>query len=328
MANANYIITPVGRLVQGDPFKPNTTDMKGKPRTDKQGNPRSEWFVALAIAKTDPGLDQFKQAISIAAQQDWPGGEWKRPDFFWKMVDGDVQEHKDKAGFAGHSVFRMTNGYPIKIYTKGGEQQIVNPDQVKRGDYFRASVSVRGNGDHTNPGIYINIHMLEHIGYGEEISGGPDAREVFGSNTVGYTPPGMSQTPVASGPGLGAPAPGIMTPQPQTVLGSAIVDAVMTGAPGPFSETSAKTPPVAGPGVPGAPDSNTPKPTPVPNPAAPQPSYDFLTPGTTATGGKPAVKMTEKAGSFTYEQFIAQGWTHERLLQEGYIKEPADFPPF
>jgi hypothetical protein len=298
MVNANYIITPVGRLVQGDPFKPNTTDMKGKPRTDKQGNPRSEWFVALAIAKTDPGLDQFKQAISIAAQQDWPGGEWKRPDFFWKMVDGDVQEHKDKAGFAGHSVFRMTNGYPIKIYTKGGEQQIVNPDQVKRGDYFRASVSVRGNGDHTNPGIYINIHMLEHIGYGEEISGGPDAREVFGSNTVGYTPPGMSQTPVASGPGLGAPAPGIMAP------------------------------PVAGPGVPGVPDSNTPKPTPVPNPAAPQPSYDFLTPGTAATYSKPLIKMTEKAGSFTYEQFIAQGWTHERLLQEGYIKEPADFPPF
>jgi hypothetical protein len=295
MTDTKYIVTPIGRLVQGDPFTPKTTDMKGKPRTDKQGNPRSEWFIALAIAKSDPGLNAFKSAIATAAQQDWPGGEWQRSDFFWKMVDGDTQEHHSKTGFSGHFVFRMTNGYPIKIYTKDGEQQIVDQSQIKRGDYFRASVSVKGNGDQTNPGIYINVWLLEHLGYGEEIVGGPTAKEVFGSNAVTYIPPGLSKTPVASGPGLSVPESGIT--QPASPIQP------------PSNIATPQLPPVQMNQM---------------NQMAQQ-GKDFLTPKTPDT---PKYEMTEKAGQITYEQFIEVGWTHEKLVQEGYIKELTDMMPF
>ena len=48
--DAVNILTPVGRMVQGSPFEEQTTDMKGKQLTNAQGQPRSEYFFAIAQA--------------------------------------------------------------------------------------------------------------------------------------------------------------------------------------------------------------------------------------------------------------------------------------
>lgn len=32
------------------------------------------------------------------------------------------------------------------------------------------------------------------------------------------------------------------------------------------------------------------------------------------------LRMTEKAGTFTYDQYINKGWTEEKLIESGYMK--------
>ena len=53
--NLTQILTPVGRLVQGDCFEPQTTDAEGKPLLIKNGpnagQPRVEYFMAIAVPK-------------------------------------------------------------------------------------------------------------------------------------------------------------------------------------------------------------------------------------------------------------------------------------
>ena len=41
--------TPVGRIVAGNLYTPNTKNAEGKPLVDKAGNPRNEFFFAVAI---------------------------------------------------------------------------------------------------------------------------------------------------------------------------------------------------------------------------------------------------------------------------------------
>ena len=54
----------------------------------------------------------------------------------------------------------------------------------------------------------------------------------------------------------------------------------------------------------------SPAPTPAPNtPDAPAPTPQYV--------------MTEKAGTFTHEQYIASGWTDEKLIAEGMMLPPA-----
>jgi len=37
--------------------------------------------------------------------------------------------------------------------------------------------------------------------------------------------------------------------------------------------------------------------------------------------------MTEKAAGASYEQFIAQGWTDEQLIAQGYMQAPGGVTP-
>lgn len=72
------------------------------------------------------------------------------------------------------------------------------------------------------------------------------------------------------------------------------------------------TPPDAPPAGPpsGPPAGNAPPP---PPPKKVEKAEDFLTPKT----------MTDKAAGATYESFIAQGWTVDQLIAEGYMLAPA-----
>ena len=61
----------------------------------------------------------------------------------------------------------------------------------------------------------------------------------------------------------------------------------------------------------------------VPTPMSPKPAPP--TPVPPSTDSK--YEMTEKAGGFTREQYIDQGWTDEKLISEGMMLPPNGIKP-
>ena len=305
------IQTPVGRMVQGNPLEIITKNMKGAPLVDKQGNPKVEYFFAIAIAKTDPGLSAITQQAQAVALQSFPGGQSQQPNFSWKMVDGDAPENIAKTGFPGHIVFRCTSGFPITCFTKGGKSVITEKEYIKRGYYIRAIISFAGNGDTQRPGIYINCRAVEMYAYGEEIAIGPNGEQLFGQGPT-TVPAGASAVPVADVTG-GMPG---ATQVPGGIPGA-------TGVPGGMPGTIEMPTPIGVPGVTAA----TISPGGMPG-AAGVPTGNFLNPqgpppdtsqGPPAPGNPPNKTMTEKAGGLPYEAYVKQGWTDAQLIAHGYM---------
>jgi len=280
-----YLLTPTGRMVQGHPFEENTTNMKGAPLiSTKTGQPRSEYFFAIAIAKTSPEWAPFLQQIQQQAMQFWPGGQFNNPDFSWKIVDGDDPKNAAKEGFAGHWVMRTSGGFAPRVFTAGGASQIVDGSRLKRGDYIRAHISCATNGNQESPGIYINHNMVEVVGYGEAITSGPAGDAVFGA-VAAALPPGASATPVAGAPlaapgvapagvaPMAAPAPA-MAPMAAPVAAPAMAPvAPIAPVAQPLAQPMAAPAPVAAPAM-----APAVAPAPVAQPAGVVPAHDFLTP--------------------------------------------------
>jgi len=207
MSESIELLTPVGRLVQGSPFTPNTKDATGAPLVYKTGanagQPRSDYYMAIAIPKTDPGLTELFEKITRAAHAGFPGGQYNSPNFAWKFMDGDGtdsngQPYANREGFAGCYIFKFSGGFPPTCYAKGGLGVLTDPESIKRGYYIRIYGSTTGNGSAQQPGIYLNHNMVELIGYGDEIISGPDGAAIFGGAPVASLPPGASATPIAS----------------------------------------------------------------------------------------------------------------------------------
>lgn len=287
------ITSPVGRLVFGSLYKPRTTDYDGNP----------------LVVKTGPNIGQarvdynFGVAIPKGAEQHWASTEWgakiwavghaafpsqaQRPDFAWKITDGDstVPNKKGaipakKEGYPGHWVLAFSGSFAPRIFNADGTQQILEPEAVKPGYYVQVNFDVTDNGNPNNSGVYLNHRMIALAGYGEEISFGPDATAVgFGGATL---PAGASTTPVAGG---FSPAP---APSATPVAPPAPVAVAM-----PTPHTAI----LAGPGA-------TP-------PAPPAPAPVAATP--------PARVMLPAANGATYEAMIAAGWTDALLVQHGMM---------
>ena len=225
-------LTPVGRIVQGDCFKSNTKDAEGKPLVIKNGpnagQPRVEYFISLAVPKTDSGYNDVYNTIVSEARIEFPTlfdeqGNCINPSFAFKITDGDSQVPNskgvkpcDREGFAGHWVFSFSNGFAPTCYTTGGKEIIVDPDMMKRGYYARVYASVKGNGSIQQPGVFLNHNMVELIGHGEEIKSGPDASAIFGGTPAANIPAAASTTPVAPSAAIAqtpvAPAHDFVTP--------------------------------------------------------------------------------------------------------------------
>ncbi len=300
------ILTPVGRLVAGDVFKANTTDPQGNPLTIKSGpnagQPRTEYFFAVAIPKTDPTYNTEVMAkLQTAAQAGFPtmfgaDGQCVRPDFAWKIVDGDSNIPNQnntipntKEGYPGHWVLSFKGGFAPKVYTKGGEAVITDPTQIKKGYYVRVYGRVGANGNQQKPGVYLNPSMVELVGYGEEIISGPDGGAVFGGTPAANLPAGASATPLAGTP---IAAPG------------AVPGAVPAATPAPAAVPNAMPAPVATTPAPGVPAAT-------PAPAAATPAPDFLNPQNAAPVGP---KMYLVNGQqFSEDQLKANGWTDEQI---------------
>lgn len=208
---------PQGRLVGGNLYTPQTTDMQGRPLTDSSGKPRTDYVAIYAIPKT-PGVVDFKQEAwaapwVAAATAGFPGGQHALPTFAWKVVDGDsnvpnqnMKKPCEQQGYPGHWVIRIKGGYAARLAqinpTTGRPEAFEVKDAIVPGDYIQACITVAANGNLQKPGIYVNPVAFCLMSKGERIVSGPDVTQMaFGQ------PPGSVAAPVAAPPAVVAQPP-------------------------------------------------------------------------------------------------------------------------
>ncbi len=326
--------TPVMRFVQGDVDTAQDKDANGQLRVVKTGpnagQPSPQYFVAGAIAKSDPAWPAFWAALCAKAAADFPNlfpqgptGPCVHPSFAFKVIDGDSVDTSGKLwstreGFAGHWVVRFGSGYAPRCFHAGryaANEQIQEKGAIKRGYFIRISGTVEGNNNAQKPGLYLNLDMVELAAYGPEIVSGPDAGEAFGGGPAAL-PAGATMTPPTptAGPGPGAPPlPGATAP---------VVPVAPVAGPG------TSPPPIAGPGAPPAYDGymggNATLP---PAPGAPVAALPATTPAALPPPVAPLAPiaspsspvMLPAAGQTPYAAYIAAGWTDDTLRAHGYI---------
>lgn len=303
MSNQRVNVTsPVGRIVLGNLYTPNTKDADGKPLVVKTGpnagQPRTNFFFALAIPK---GQEQH-WAQTAWGQKIWAVGNAsfpqaaQSPAFAWKVEDGDstVPNKKgrkpcDNEGWRGNWILKFSGGFAPKVYKleNGAYVQVMDEGFIKPGYFVQVAFSVDGNGSQQTPGVYLNHSMVCFSGYGQEIVFGPDVNEAgFGQAPL---PAGASMTPLAAtAPMPGAPAP----PVPP----------VATMPPAPPIPVTPNPQFLQMPAASGAASPSIPV---VPLPSAPPPSS--------------GPQMTAKAAGASYQAFIAAGWTDANLIAQGYM---------
>lgn len=290
---AQTFLTPPGRLVQGSCFEAQKTDAEGNQLVIRNGpnagKPRVDYFMALAIPKTDPGWAELYAKIHQTAKEGFPNyfdgqGNCILPTFAFKVTDGDSQvpntrgtKPYDREGYPGHWVLSFSGGFAPRCHSRGGEAVLTDPASIKRGDYIRIYGSVASNESSQRPGIYLNHSMVELVGYGQEIVTGPDGHAVFGGAPVSALPAGASATPLAPAtviaPQMRAPAPQMQAPAPQMQ------------APAPQMQNV-------------------------------QPATDFLngpTPTPTPTAPLVVKYQTQDGGTWTHEQLIGYNFTPEMI---------------
>jgi hypothetical protein len=325
------------------------TDSEGRPRVfksgPKAGQPNPQIFIAVAFPKMVPHPQtgqlvdnwEFNELYALmdkVARVEWPalfpnGGPCQARDFAWKLLDGDGYDTKgkpnfEKEGFAGHWVLRFGSGYIPKSLVETSPNVFETTDQIKRGFYVRVAGNITGNDSTQTPGLYLNLELIQYIGWGQEIVGGMDAVAAFG-NKSSAIPAGMSAIPQggaalpppSAGPGGPPPAtgpgPGPGGPPPATGPGGpppAYVPPAGAPAAGPGGP-----PPTTGPG--GPPAGTTPYTgymgNAAPGAAAPPPPASA-----THAMTSPTRQMTA-AATTTYEAYIQAGWTDDTLRANGLL---------
>jgi len=215
---------PPGRIVSGDVYKGNTTDIQGNPLVIKTGpnagQPKISFYIGVAIPKT-AGVpwenEVWGQQIMNVARLGVPnafdvttGQLVPGRSFAFKVTDGDSQianqNNKrpcDQEGFPGHWVLNFNNGFAPNPVNQEGDK-IVEPDAIKRGYWAEVYASITPNTDQRNSGVFLNHEVVSLAGYGQEIHGGIDAKTLgFGQTAL---PAGVSATPVASATAIATPA--------------------------------------------------------------------------------------------------------------------------
>lgn len=327
------LTSPVGRIVMGSLYVPNTTDADGNPLVVKSGpnigQPRSNYFFALAIPK-NPGETHW--ANTAWGQQIWALGHQTFPqaaqaaDFSWKIIDGDSQvpgklfkgkpgkKPCENEGWPGHWVVKFSGGFAPKVYRQEGAGFVAaEPDFVKLGYFAEVNFEVEGNGSQSSPGVYINHRMVAFRAYGPEIVIGPDVTSAgFGQTPL---PAGASMTPPPSAVPLPA-APQGVAPAPLAPVNAAYAPPVGVPyqAPAPVS-TYATTASLSSPQP--IPVSPQPQFLQVPPPGAVHPVV--AAPPPVAPPPAPVRQMLPAANGVSYEQYIGAGWTDVLLVQNGMM---------
>lgn len=229
MSTPHKFTTPTGRMIGGSLYVPDTTDYDGKPLTIKTGpnagQPTVRYNIGVAIPKT-PGATHFSQEpwggpIWQLAHVAFTAGETQRPDFAWKITDGDStipnkrgRKPCDSVGYPGNWIIWMssTQAPRAAAMTNGAPEFVMEPDAIKPGYFVQVAVSVVDNKPSQSPGLYWNPGIVCRIAYGEEIIQGPSLADAAFSSTA--LPPGASVVPVgvAALPNVPAPVSGSAYP--------------------------------------------------------------------------------------------------------------------
>ena len=289
MSNREELLTPVGRLVQGSLYEPQTTDAENKPLTVRTGpnagQPRVEYYFALAIPKGHERLwseTEWGAKIWAVGHAGFPNGQADSPHFAWKIQDGDSnipnkagRKNCDREGYPGHWVLNFSSGFAPSIHNENGTQQILEENAVNLGDWIQVYGSIVDNGSTQQPGIFLNHSMVAFVYYGKRIILGADPKSIGFGRTGQPMPAGASKTPLTQGfnPAAAVPA------QPYTP---------------PTSSQSASVPP--------------------PHTAILTPPLPVGAPAATAK------VMLPPASGASYEQMIAAGWNDAQLIQHGMMK--------
>ena len=334
MARIN-ITSPVGRLVMGSLYTPDTTDADGNPLVVKTGpnagQPRVNYFFALAIPK-QPGEQHWAQ--TAWGQQIWALGHQEFPqaaqatDFSWKIVDGDSQQPGklfkgkpgkkpcENEGWPGHWVLKFSGGFAPKVYQQegAGYVQVMQQDFCKTGYYVEAAFNVEGNRSQSSPGVYINHSMVCFRAYGPEISFGPDVASA-----------GFGAAPLPAGASMTPPAGAIPMPQAPAAAPAAYAPPALPGVPAGVPQIPGVAPaPLVPAGF--APMPSPPAPVaPAPIPVTPNPGFVQVPPPAPAPMAPPPApvipvrQMTAAAQGVTYEAYVAAGWSDAQLVQNGLM---------
>lgn len=304
-------VSPIGRIVQGNPLiaNPQFDDRTKQPKLGADGNQLNNWYINVAFDKQNPDtmamVGEIYAEAARAFPQLWPQGVnfqapnfgCVRADFAIKIKDGDGHDlngnpHSKKEGWAGH--------YIVQVSTYAGVMRVVDgnknnspitevgsgPNHIKTGDFVIVALDFKSNGwngdAQSKPGLYMNPDLVQLVGYGAAIVGGPDANEVFKDANRSFIPAGMSTTPTAGAmPGL---------PTPVQPAGSAGALPIIPG-PGVVNAGGNLHPPLASP------------------PALP----------VVAAAPQYVISHEAAAQGITKESLNAQGHTDESLIAHGYL---------
>ena len=359
MANAQGIevLSPVGRLVQGSPWELSLqTEDDGKtPKIGDDGKPVLRCYFAIAVPKDSPEWPAFWALLHQAASSGYPqyfanGQTPGFKEFAWKVTDGDGfdkygKPNREKPGFAGCWVIKFSSSFLPRCYEKGKyakHEQLQDARTIKLGYFVRVGAIVRANLGSKTHGLYINADLVSLEYVGEEITFGRDASAAFASAPQStYVPPGAQQLPAGGMPGMSAPGAGMpqgmggasmpgspagMMPQP--MMGGAPGAMPNMGMPGahgvPGTTVQPNTGFVAGamqaagiPNAHAAPGAMAQSPQ-MGGVPMPSPGGAMMSPSS-----GPRLVATPKANGYTREQFIANGFNDQMLVEPEIVRADA-----
>lgn len=310
-------LTPIGRLVQGSVWDLNTEDSDGQPLQTVDKKPKTQCYFALAIDKANPEFGTFWALMLETAKRGYPqhfdaNGNCTHPQFAWKYADGDGidkngKPNNTKAGWAGHHILKFSSSFLPRCFQKGRydeSQKLQDRNTVQNGYFVRVGGSISANIGSKVPGLYINADLVELNFVGDVISTGRNAAETFATAAAStFVPQGaiaLGQSVAAQSGPAAMPSPVGMASAP---VGMASAPVGLSGLPG-----SAVTP---NPGFTAQALGTVaamPSPGGMPSPA-----------GMPSPQRQPQMVPTQKAGVYTLEQYLGNGFTQDDLLREGYF---------
>lgn len=231
MKNNETIITPVGRFIAGNLFKPYYSGELWDKGPDK-GKPRPNYYLGVAFEKASGCLDEVRKQLHALAIESFPDKFDKKgnlivPKFSFKIEDGDStvpnskgKKNCDKPGYPGNWILNFSSNYTFPITTQDGKNYITDEALIKRGYYIRVAFKAKSNFRPDNPGIKLYQQAVIFFDVGEEIHAGIDVANLLGNNTVSSLPAGVGAVlepgesiPSGSYNGNGTPTPA-STPAP------------------------------------------------------------------------------------------------------------------
>jgi len=236
-----YMVSPVGRIFQGDLVTINKTDHQDRPLEERKWNR----YFAIAIPKNDPTAGPFLGAIQQAAYSGYQtvqNGQGILPfiekglgsGFAWKIEDGDDESLRKKdgslkypAGSPARGCWVVKFNTTLEIAACDHLNQPLDPAAIKCGYTVDVSMSISINGATDNTaGIYVNPNTVRLREYTEEIVIGPSIEQQFGGATVAapQNAPANGAFGAASAPGQGGGTMGGGTMGGGTMGGGATTD--------------------------------------------------------------------------------------------------------